>query len=385
MLRALDEGIMYYPLYALLFVDSGLSAAAISSLFAIWSLFAFALDIPSGAVADMFSRRKLLAIANVLRAAGYAAWTLWPAYWSFALGFVLWGTASAFRSGTGEALVYDALRALGASDKYLRVVGRAATVALVSMLVTTFLAGPVFALGGYGLVGALSVAACLGASAVALTLPERQHSDRERPQYLRTLRAGLREVRRNPIVGRAVVVVALIQGFGAVDEYVPLFAQSAGAATALVPVLVALTIVARATATAAAERGTGAAPVRVAGVLLVGALALGVGAGSGHVVGVLGVALFLGAWEWTLLVGQARIQESIEGTARATVLSVTGVGAEIGALAMYGLYAAGASVVPGSVVLAGLAVPLALAALLLWRWLPSPPRDGDGPGRALIG
>jgi MFS family permease len=382
-LRALDEGIVYYPLYALLFVDSGLSGAAISSLFAIWSLFAFALDIPSGALADTFSRRKLLAVAGLLRASGFAAWTLWPGYWSFALGFVLWGTASAFRSGTGEALVYDELRAIGATDRYLRVVGRAATVALVSMLVTTVAAGPAFALGGYGLVGALSVAACLGAAAVAMSLPERRRDDAVRVPYLPTLRAGLHEVRRNPVVGRAVVVVALVEGFGAIDEYVPLFARSAGAATALVPVLVALTIVARASATAVAERGSGAGSGRVAAVLLAGSVALGVGAASGHVTGVVGMALFLGVWEWTVLVGQARIQDAIEGRARATVLSVTGVGAEVGALALYAVYGAGTTVVVGSVVLAWLAVPLALVALLLWRWLPGPPAArADGPGAA---
>lgn len=72
----LDDFVLLYPVYAVLFAETGLSPAEISSLFAIWSVTGFALEVPSGLWADVYSRRRLLAVAPVLPAAGYALWTL---------------------------------------------------------------------------------------------------------------------------------------------------------------------------------------------------------------------------------------------------------------------------------------------------------------------
>ena len=56
--------IPFYALYAVLFADHGLTVAQISSLFAIWSLTGFLLEVPSGALADIVSRRGLLMLVG---------------------------------------------------------------------------------------------------------------------------------------------------------------------------------------------------------------------------------------------------------------------------------------------------------------------------------
>ena len=63
-LSACDDGVLLYPVYALLFADAGVSAGQISSLFVIWSVTVFVLEIPSGAWADAYSRRRLLALGR---------------------------------------------------------------------------------------------------------------------------------------------------------------------------------------------------------------------------------------------------------------------------------------------------------------------------------
>jgi hypothetical protein len=47
-LRAFDEGVLFFPVYALYFADSGLTPAAISTLFILWSVAAFTLEIRPG-------------------------------------------------------------------------------------------------------------------------------------------------------------------------------------------------------------------------------------------------------------------------------------------------------------------------------------------------
>jgi hypothetical protein len=144
----LEDFVLLYPVYALLFRDTGLSVWQISSLFALWSITGVLLEVPSGAWADAVSRRLLLWLGPLLTATGFALWTLLPSYGAFALGFVLWGAGGALASGAREALVYDELERLGAADRYAHVMGRARAAGLVAVMAATGLAGPVFAWGG---------------------------------------------------------------------------------------------------------------------------------------------------------------------------------------------------------------------------------------------
>jgi hypothetical protein len=364
--------VLLYPVYALLFADSGLSAGQISSLFAIWSVVSFALEIPSGAWADTFSRRRLIVAAPLLSALGFTLWTIWPSYPAFVAGFVLWGASSALTSGTVEAMVYDELAAAGATDRYVRTIGVANTVALIAELAAMGLAAPAFAVGGYPLVGAASVAVCLAGAAVALTFPEapRVASEEVRQAYWRTLRAGLGEVRADRRVSRAVVLFAAVTGLAAIDEYVPMLARELGAATAVVPLLFMVPVAAMAAASALADRWSRVAPARLGLAVAGGGVLLAAGALVGHPAGIVAVAVCFGVLELFEIVSEARLQETMSGRARATVLSVAGVGQEAGALAVYVWFGLGSSL-PIPVLLALVGVPLLISAPLTRRWLPA--------------
>jgi hypothetical protein len=379
--------VLIYPVYALLFADAGLTGGQISSLFAIWSLAGFLLEIPSGAWADTFSRRRLVAGALVLRSIGFALWLLFPSYLGFAAGFLLWGASGAMTSGSIEALVYDELAAQtrseagdgageGAADRYVRVIGRGNTVALLSMLVATALAAPALAVGGYPLVGAASVAVGLAGAAAAWSLPETRPQEQEEVRgYLAMLRAGLAEVRGQPQVGRVVVLLATVTGLSAIDEYFPLLARATGASTVAVPLLFTLPLAAAALASALADRWSGISPARLAGAVGLAAGTLAVGSLSGHPAGLLAVAVCFGVLELFTVVGEARLQETISGPARATVLSVTGLGSEVAALAVFAGFGFGESTLDIPLLMALAGLPLAGAALLTQRWLPpSTPR-----------
>ncbi|MEU2190949.1 MFS transporter, partial [Micromonospora sediminicola] len=168
----LTDLVLLYPLYVLLFADTGLSVGQISTLFVLWAVAGILLEVPSGALADALSRRLLLCLAPLLTAAGFALWVLLPSYPAFAVGFLLWGAGGALRSGALEALVFTELDRLGAADRYARLIGRTRTAEVLGAVGSGVLAGPVFAVGGYLAVGAASVATCLLAAAVAARFPE---------------------------------------------------------------------------------------------------------------------------------------------------------------------------------------------------------------------
>jgi MFS family permease len=159
------------PVYALLFDENGLSTAEISSLFVLWSVVTFLLEVPSGAWADTVSRQLLLCLSSVAYGAAFSSWLLFPTAAGFAAGFALWGLSSALSSGTFQALAYDELAAMGARNEYARVIGVGTSLALVAMAAATLLAAPLVALGGYALTGWVSVAVCAVQFLVARALP----------------------------------------------------------------------------------------------------------------------------------------------------------------------------------------------------------------------
>ncbi|WP_312034472.1 MFS transporter [Actinoplanes sp. TBRC 11911] len=363
---------LLYPVYALLFADRGLSTAELSTLFALWSVVSFVAEIPSGALADTWSRRKLYALGEWLTAAGYAVWIVWPAYPGFALGFVLWGVGGALGSGTLEALVYDELQAEGAAaakaaakpepgkaSSYARIVGRGNTVATLAILVATLVAAPAWSFGGYALVGAVSIAVKLVGGALALRLPESARGgedDDDESGYFRILRDGVRQATGSKRVVRAVLVAALVPGFTALDEYLPVLARDHGATTASVPLFYAVTALAMAAGSALAGRYAAIGPrppLLVAAVLLTGAL-------IPHPAGMIAVSAAFGLLEFAMIAAETRLQDTITGRARTTVLSVAGFASEVFAVCLYGLFAVPA---PLTWLFVVCAIPLLLTAL----------------------
>src|SRR3954465_4473854 len=146
---ALSELAALYPLYALLFLDNGLSDAQISGLFALWSVTSFVAEGPAGALADVWARRGVVVLAGVLQSAAFAVWTAAPGYGAFALGFVIWGLSGALVSGASEALGYDGLAPAGAPGAYARVNGWMTSAELLVQVPTAFAASALFTVGGY--------------------------------------------------------------------------------------------------------------------------------------------------------------------------------------------------------------------------------------------
>ncbi len=361
-----DEFVLLYPVYALLFSDTGLSVWQMSSLFALWSLTGVLLEVPSGAWADAFSRRLLLVLGPLLTAAGFALWVLVPSYGAFAVGFVLWGAGGALGSGALEALVYDELDRAGAADRYARVMGRARAIGIAATMAAMGLAGPVFAWGGYDAAGAASVLVCLAGAAVASRFPEHRTPSTDGDRWTATLRAGLAEARTDRSVrGALLLVPAVTAVWGALDEYTPLLAHDTGVAQETVPWLLLVIWAGASAGSLLAGPAERLSTTGFAALLTGSALALAVGAAAGTPAALLLVALAFGGFQLATVLADARLQRRIDDTGRATLTSVAGLGTELGTLATYGAYAAAASVTGHGTAFAWAAVPYLLTALLL--------------------
>jgi predicted MFS family arabinose efflux permease len=332
-----------------LFADSGLSTAEISSLFAIWSIAGFVLEVPSGVLADATSRRLLLAAAPLLGGAGFALWTLAPSYAAFAVGFVLWGAQGALQSGALEALVYEELDRAGAAGRYARVMGRATAARTVAATAAIGLAAPVFAAGGFAAVGAASTLACIATAAIALSFPEhREGRDGDVASgvaaYAHVVRAGAAEVRSNPGVRRVLLLLPAVSAmWGVLDEYVPLLAAETGVETEAVPLLLLVVYAGVTAGGLVAGRVARARTGALAGLLGAAAAALAAGALSGRPGGFVLLAVAFCAFQAVTVVVDARLQDAITGPARSTVTSLASLATETLVLASFAAYGLGSA------------------------------------------
>ncbi|MEU5528992.1 MFS transporter [Micromonospora chersina] len=363
----LTDLVLLYPVYALLFADTGLSVGQISSLFVLWSAAGILLEVPSGAWADAVSRRLLLCLAPLLAAAGFALWVLVPSYPAFAVGFLLWGAGGALRSGALEALVWTELDRLGAAGRYARLTGRAKTAELLGVVAAMGLAAPVLALGGYPAVGAASVAACLAAAAVATRFPEHRapeppghdaaQPDPDEPGWWASLRGGLAEARADRSVRAALLLVPAVAAvWGGLDEYTPLLARDTGIPAAGVPLLLLLVWAGTTVGGLLAPAGERLTDRGFAALLAGAALALAAGALLRHPAGFVLVGVAFAAFQLATVLVDVRLQARISGPDRATVTSVAGMATDLTIIAVY----AGYGVVAGA---AGNAVAFAVAVL----------------------
>jgi MFS family permease len=106
----------YYPVFAVLFLDFGLTLEQFALLNAAWAATIVLLEVPSGALADIVGRRNLLVVASVLMIAELVLLCLAPQgggqllFVIFLANRVLSGIAEAAASGADEAIAYDALK-----------------------------------------------------------------------------------------------------------------------------------------------------------------------------------------------------------------------------------------------------------------------------------
>ncbi|MCX5064566.1 MFS transporter [Micromonospora lupini] len=378
----LSDLVLLYPLYVVLFADTGLSVGQISSLFVIWSAAGILFEVPSGAWADVVSRRLLLCLAPLVTAAGYALWVLVPSYPAFAVGFLLWGAGGALVSGALEALVWTELDRLGAVGRYARVLGRARTAGVLGVVVTGVLAGPVLAVGGYPVVGVASVLACLLAAAVATRFPEQAppgtsgtSDDDGDLTWWDTLRAGVTQVRTRPPVRAAVLLVAVVAAdWGALDEYTPLLAVDTGVGARAVPLLLLLLWAGVTVGGLLAPAGERLGRRGYAALLVLVAVALAGGALVRNPAGFVLLAVAFGAAQLATVLADARLQARITGSSRATVTSLAGMATDlliIGTYAGYGLVATAAGNAVAFAAAAGAYLVVALVLLARRRRRPA--------------
>jgi MFS family permease len=204
----------------------GLSLGAIGVVFAVHSAVAITLEVPSGALADMVGRRRVLLAGAALTAASLLIFAVAGAIGSFIASAALLAAGRALISGSLEAWYVDSLRLLDPAAPLSRGLSRGTAAEGIAMALGALVAGAMVsiagpddgagrALSGYGIAALAGSVAALGYLGAVVALVH------EQPHPLHVSGAGASMGRRaaaifatarDEFLGSAVVRVVVVTG-----------------------------------------------------------------------------------------------------------------------------------------------------------------------------
>jgi MFS family permease len=117
----------YYPVFTILFLDFGLTISQFAILNAVWAGAIVLMEVPSGALADIWGRRNMLILSSLLMLAELLLLCIVPLghptllFAIFLVNRILSGTAEAAASGADEAIAFDSLKEVGLAGQWSKV------------------------------------------------------------------------------------------------------------------------------------------------------------------------------------------------------------------------------------------------------------------------
>ncbi|WP_433167387.1 MFS transporter [Kribbella sp. CA-247076] len=193
--------------------DAGLDPLQMVLVGTTLELACFLFEVPTGIVADLYSRRLSIVIGIVLIGAGFLLQGLVPEFLAILAAQVLWGVGYTFTSGADQAWITDEIGAERAGPVFVRSqqIGLAGTIAgtvtagalgLISLPLPLTLSGA----------GMILLALVLAAFMREDNFHRTPKAERETfRQVAETFQHGLAVARRRPVV-RMLVVISLISG-----------------------------------------------------------------------------------------------------------------------------------------------------------------------------
>jgi MFS family permease len=212
--------ILIYAVDKLFLLSRNISIQEIAILVAIWSGLTILLEVPTGALADRWSRKYTLVLSGLFYSLCYVTWIFSYSFWLFALGFLFRTLGGTLESGTLQAYTYDFLKRYGKEDDFEKIWGRCVTLRVIGTAIAVALGGFLSEIS-YTLVLVFSALSPLVVMSVAFLLPEVKSINRETGKsYFSYFRGGLKQAFSNKVILKIMLYSGIILAtLGLLEEY----------------------------------------------------------------------------------------------------------------------------------------------------------------------
>ncbi|MCL2017187.1 MAG: MFS transporter [Alphaproteobacteria bacterium] len=212
------------PVYAIFFQENGVSDVALTTIFMMWAVGVVAAQLPSVWLNRQAGQKWAIAIGQFIKMFSFVLWFVWPTYWGFALGMVMWGVQGAIYNISYESLLYDELAARKHKAVYAKVLGH--RMAITTMAGGLSAAGSLLLYIGYDFI-LFATLVPLAASLYFISRikirakcnPVKQRVKSAGVAFWKTLTIGSKMVLRNPCVVYMTLLCTMVGNLAYLDDY----------------------------------------------------------------------------------------------------------------------------------------------------------------------
>jgi len=225
-LFSLFEGFVpVYPVYLIMFSQRGFSLMDVSLLMMFWALPVVILELPTGFLADYWSKKKMLVIGMLLKALGFFLWLINGSFLFAVLGFFCWAVQESFCSGSLQALLYEAVIHEKAAVSYEKAAGTCSMIEMAGIALALIFGGILFSYSP-PLTLIASSAAALICALTALSIKEYKSTGVDKGSLKDFIKSILTLIKEKPALLTILAASGLSGGaYGLVDEYDGLWAH----------------------------------------------------------------------------------------------------------------------------------------------------------------
>ena len=103
-------------------------------------------EIPTGAIADLFGKRKTLILSFIFETAGGIVWCLSQNFSQLAISVFVLFIGGALYSGTLDALIFDSLKENNQENNYGKIIANISTISLITIALSSIIGGYLYIL-----------------------------------------------------------------------------------------------------------------------------------------------------------------------------------------------------------------------------------------------
>lgn len=195
----------------------GMSLTRLGLLETIFHITSFAMEVPTGAIADIFGRKVSRIAGRVFSLISVILLLVANDFLWFAIAFVFTALSYNLESGAGDALVYDSLKEIGEEDQYMKISGNKEVFYQTAGIIS-FLLGGYLAAKSYNMAFALTIIIGIITIVQSFTFKEptmgKVCSTEEKENiFIKQLKDSVRVVIKNPRIISLIVFLEVIMVF----------------------------------------------------------------------------------------------------------------------------------------------------------------------------
>jgi len=318
--------IFIYAVEKLFFLSRGLNLSQIGIMLFIWSVMEIIFEVPTGILADKWSRRKMLILSGIFYSGGYFLLLFSHSFYQFLLYYFLRTLGSTFTSGTLQAYLYDFLKLNHKEEDFEKIWGR-------GNALRTFGIGVAVATGGflsmisYETVLIASLLSILSISVITFFWPEiKPTRSTEEVKLWQFVSSSFKTVLSKKVILKLIIFTAIVlAALGNLEEFNDVYLKFLGFPNSVIGLIFALTCASQSLASVLAYRLKDYAwkiinfsTLFSAGILFLAALVR-------HPLMAVAILTLSVIYELTSVLKEGIIQKETESYQRATVSSLSNV------------------------------------------------------------